>query len=70
MDRDKIEKLGTLFMVVFSTGLALLLAAHGMAPRQYLGALLAVVGSVCLSLTVRAWPHPAQARVRDDRSDR
>jgi hypothetical protein len=69
MDREKIEKLGTLFVAVFSTGLALQLAADGMAPRQWVGALLAVIGSLALALAVRAWPHPAEARVRG-RSDR
>jgi hypothetical protein len=64
MPREKIEKLGSLFTAVFSTGLALQLATVGMEPRQWLGAALAVSGSLALAFAVRAWPNPAEAPIR------
>lgn len=65
MAREKIEKLGSLFVAVFSTGLAMQLASvGGMEPRQWLGAALAVSGSLGLALAVRAWPHPAEVPIR------
>lgn len=71
MAREKIEKLGSLFITVFSTGLALQLASAGMEPRQWPGAAVAVAGSLALAFTVRAWPDPKTApaaarRVRED----
>ncbi len=69
MRREKIEKLGSLFTAVFSTGLALQLASVGMEPRQWLGAALAVSGSLGLALAVRAWPHPVEAPARARRSE-
>ena len=48
MMRDQVEKLGSLFLAVFSTGLAARLALDGMATVQWLGASLAVTGSLDL----------------------
>ena len=69
MAREKIEKLGSLFVAVFSTGLALQLTSVGMEPGQWLGAALAVTGSLSLAFAVRAWPHPEQARIGARRLD-
>jgi hypothetical protein len=64
MIRNQAEKLGSLFLAVFSTGLSLQLALDGMQPMQWLGASLAVTGSLALVLAVRAWPQPAEATRR------
>jgi hypothetical protein len=62
MPREKIEKLSTLFLAVFSTGLAVQLASAGMQPQQWIGAAAAVCGSLGLALAVRLWPQPAPVR--------
>lgn len=64
MDRGQVEKLSTLFLAVFSSGLALQFAADGMNVSQWLGALVAVTGSLALVGTVRLWPAPARAEAR------
>jgi hypothetical protein len=64
MNREKIEKLGTLFMAIFSGGLALQLATAGMNPVQWVGAGVAVAGSLGLAFAVRRWPEPAKVEVR------
>ena len=66
MSREKTEKLGSLFLAVFSAGLAAQLAADGMETAQWLGATAAVLGSVAMAVTVRLWPQPqvAEARAR------
>jgi hypothetical protein len=64
MTRHQAEKLGTLFLAVFSTGLAGQFALDGMAPLQWIGATLAVTGSLALVWAVRAWPQPAEAPSR------
>jgi hypothetical protein len=61
MSREKTEKLGSLFLAVFSTGLAAQLATGGMEPGQWLGAAAAVLGSVSMAVAVRVWPRPAPA---------
>jgi drug/metabolite transporter (DMT)-like permease len=63
--REKFEKLGSLFLVVFSIGLAVVLAADGMERVQWLGSVLAVAGSMTLAITVRAWPKAVEARTED-----
>lgn len=65
MERETLEKLGTLFLAVFSTGLALLMATD-MAPAQRIGAVVAVAASLGLALLVRVWPSPAPKRVEKD----
>ena len=67
--RDQFEKLGSIFLVVFSTVFAAVLAADGMEPGQWFGSALAVMASISLALTVRAWPHPAEAQGRRERAD-
>jgi hypothetical protein len=63
MTRDKTEKLGTLFLAVFSTGLAAqLAAAGGLEPTQWLGAAAATLGSVGIAVAVRVWRQPEPAR--------
>jgi hypothetical protein len=65
MTRDQTEKLGSLFLVIFSTGLAAQLALDGMEPAQWVGAVFAVTGSLALTLAVRWWPQPAENARRD-----
>lgn len=71
MNREKTEKLGSLFLAVFSAGLAAQLAADGMAVNQWLGAAAAVLGSLSMVVAVRVWPRPqiseaaARRRSRD-----
>lgn len=68
MDREKAEKLGSLFLAVFSTGLAAQLAtAHGMQPTQWIGAGVAVAGSLAVAIAVRVWPRPQPVLARSDR---
>ena len=62
---EKFEKLGSIFLLVFSTGLALLLAADGMERSQWFGSALAVAASAALAITVRAWPKRVEARIED-----
>ena len=64
MIRDRAEKLGSLFLAVFSTGLALLLAPQ-MTLTQRVGALIAVSASLALTVIVRRWPAAAQVAARD-----
>jgi len=65
VSREKFEKLGSIFLVVFTTGLALLFAADGMEGVQLFGSLLAVTASMALAITVRAWPKPEKVRIED-----
>ena len=68
MDRAKAEKLGSLFLAVFSTGLVAQLAtAHGLQPVQWIGAGIAVAGSLGVAAMVRVWPQPQPALARTDR---
>lgn len=64
MDRAQFEKLGTLFLAIFSSGLTLQLATDGMSPAQWAGGLAAVAGSLALAATVRLWPEPIQAQAK------
>jgi hypothetical protein len=69
MKSERAEKLATLFLAVFSTGLVAQLASVGaLQQERWLGAALATLGSVGLAVGVRLWPRPAQAaaRPRDD----
>lgn len=66
MIRDRVEKLGSIFLVVFATLLALLFAADGMGRTQQIGALLAVSASMALAFAVRVWPHPSAAEIERD----
>lgn len=67
MSRDRIEKLGTLFLAVFSTALAAQLVSTGIVdePIQWLGALTAVLGSITIAVLVRLWPQPMRAEIQD-----
>jgi len=65
MTREKLEKFGTLFLAIFSTGLAAQLAASGgLEPVQWFGAVAASLGSIGMAVAVRLWPHPAEARAK------
>jgi hypothetical protein len=64
MDRARAERLSTLFLAVFSTGLAARFAADGLAPGQWPGALAAVLGSLAVAAVVRIWPRPQPVRSR------
>ena len=62
MTRDKVEKLGTLFLAVFSTGLAAQLASVGaLESTEWLWATVATLGSIAAAVAVRLWPEPAKA---------
>lgn len=65
MEREKFERLATLFLAVFSTGLALVMAEE-LQPAQRFGAMVAVAGSLALYLIVRAWPSASAKRVEND----
>ena len=70
MNADKAEKLGSLFLAVFCVGLTAQFASVGMLNgEQWIGALLASLGSVTFAVTVRVWPRddlaPARVRARD-----
>lgn len=67
MNREKAERLGSIFLAVFSTGLAALMAVDGMAPAQKLGALLAIAGSMAVATMVRVWPRPEPKAVKVER---
>jgi DMSO reductase anchor subunit len=69
MSREKAEKLGTLFLAVFSTGLVAQFATtSGLEPQQWFGATAAVLGSLTVAVMVRIWrqPQPQRITVRDD----
>ena len=55
-------KLATAILVILVSGLAGQFAAQGMNAVQWLGAILAVLGSVSLAVIVRVWPAPAPSR--------
>lgn len=61
--RDKAEKFGSLFLMIFSTGLAGQFAGEGMHPVQWAGAALAVGGSVTLAWMAHRWPARADRRL-------
>lgn len=72
MSREKAEKLGSLFLAVFSTGLAAQFATTtGLEPQQWFGATAAVLGSLTVAVMVRVWrqPEPKRVTVRDDRRE-
>ena len=55
-------KLASAILVILVSGLAGQFAAQGMNVVQWLGAILAVLGSVSLAVIVRVWPAPAPSR--------
>jgi len=65
MTRDRVEKLATLFLAIFSTGLALQMASAGaLESTNWVGAVLASLGSIGLAVGVRLWPQPVKAAAR------
>jgi hypothetical protein len=64
MQREKLEKLGTIFLAVFSTGLAAQFVVDGMSSSQWLGATAAVLGSLSAAAVVRMWPAQAPVKAR------
>jgi len=65
MTRDRVEKLATLFLAIFSTGLALQMASAGaLESASWIGAVLASLGSIGLAVGVRLWPQPVKAAAR------
>lgn len=56
----------TAILVVIVSGLAGQFAAQGMNTIQWLGAALAVLGSVSLAVMVRVWPARAESRSRTE----
>jgi hypothetical protein len=63
---EKAEKLGSIFLATFATGLAVVMAVDGMEPMQRLGAAFAVTASMSLAVAVRLWPKPAPVKARRD----
>jgi len=62
MIRERAEKLATLFLALFSTGLALQMASVGaLHSTAWFGAVIAILGSVGLAVGVRLWPQPTRA---------
>lgn len=51
----------TTLLVLLVSGMAGQFAAHGMNKVQWLGAALAVLGSITLAVMIRVWPAPAPA---------
>ncbi|HEX6860970.1 MAG TPA: hypothetical protein VF138_12325 [Caulobacteraceae bacterium] len=52
---------GSTLLVLLVSGMAGQFAAHGMNRVQWLGAALAVLGSITLAVMVRVWPAQAAA---------
>jgi hypothetical protein len=68
MTSERAERLATLFLAVFSTGLAAQLASVGaLDGHDWLGAAAASLGSIALAVAVRVWPRPAMAAARRGR---
>jgi hypothetical protein len=65
LDINQITRWASAILVVVIAGLAGQLAAHGMNAVQWLGAALAVLGSITLAVLVRVWPAEAAAVRRD-----
>lgn len=65
LDVNQITRWASAILVVVISGLAGQLAAHGMNAVQWLGAALAVLGSITLAVLVRVWPAEAAAVRRD-----
>jgi hypothetical protein len=65
LDINQITRWASAILVVVISGLAGQLAAHGMNAVQWLGAALAVLGSITLAVMVRVWPAEAAAVRRD-----
>jgi hypothetical protein len=65
LDVNQITRWASAILVVLISGLAGQLAAHGMNTVQWLGAALAVLGSVTLAVLVRVWPPEAALARRD-----
>jgi hypothetical protein len=65
MTRDKIEKLATLFLAIFATGLSVQMAMAGeLQSTEWAGAAVAILGSIGLAVGVRVWPQPARATAK------
>lgn len=65
MTRKDFAEWGTVILVVISGALAGHFAAIGMNALQWLGAIVAVLGSVTAAVAVRVWPEPAKAEERE-----
>ena len=61
---EEAAKIASVILVILTSGLAGQFAAHGMNLVQWLGAILAVLGSVTLAVMIRVWPAPARAESR------
>lgn len=64
LQSEEAAKLASVALVILTSGLAGQFAAHGMNLIQWLGAILAVLGSVTLAVMIRVWPSPARASNR------
>ncbi|HEX6866282.1 MAG TPA: hypothetical protein VF122_03525 [Caulobacteraceae bacterium] len=66
LNSDDLAKLASVALVIVTSGLAGQFAAQGMNAVQWLGATLAVLGSVTLAVMIRVWPAPARNPNRRD----
>lgn len=66
LNSEEAAKLASVVLVILTSGLAGQFAAHGMNAVQWLGAVLAVLGSVTLAVMIRVWPAPARNTNRRD----
>jgi hypothetical protein len=66
LSTEEAARWGTAILVVVISGLAGQFAAQGMNAIQWLGAALAILGSITLAVMVRVWPAPAANRERRD----
>jgi hypothetical protein len=66
MTAEKAEKLGSLFLAIFSLGYAALLVADGMDPERWPHAIVAVLASVSLAIAVRVWPRREAVKAKRD----
>jgi hypothetical protein len=65
MTRERVEKLATLFLAIFSTGIVFQFASVGaLESTGWIGAALATLGSIGLAIGVRLWPQPVKATAR------
>ncbi|THD82592.1 MAG: hypothetical protein E7812_01740 [Phenylobacterium sp.] len=62
VSKKNLAEWGSAGMVFISGGMAGHYASLGMGPVQWVGALVAVLASVTVAVTVRIWPTPVKAK--------
>jgi hypothetical protein len=66
MRRGEFAEWGTGILVVLIAGAVGQFAAQGMNAVQWMGAMVAVIGSIALAVLVRVWPAPAVQESQGD----